>query len=202
MLILGHAGITLGSAALLNGIFSEVYARRRKVNQPLAPRRRPDGWFVSLARRADIRFLLLGSLLPDIIDKPAGQVLFRGTFSNGRIFSHTLVFFILITLAGVYLSRRHGKSWLLAGAFGVFTHLVFDQIWELPETFFWPLYGFSFARVDLTGWTGSVFYALLHSPEVYVPEIIGGIILLIFGGTLWRRRGTGAFLRDGSIKDI
>lgn len=200
MLILGHAGITLGSAVILNGIFSGVSARQKKVNQAQALWRRPADWFASLAKRVDIRFLLLGSLLPDIIDKPAGQVLFRDTFSNGRIFSHTLVFFILISLAGIYLYRKRGKTWLLAGTFGVFTHLVFDQLWELPKTLFWPLYGFSFARVDLTGWTGSVFYALLHSPEVYVPEIIGGAILLVFGGTLWYHRGIVAFLRDGSVK--
>ena len=63
-------------------------------------------WFDALARRVDIRLLAIGSLLPDIIDKPVGQVFFRGTFSDGRIFSHTLLFLALVSLGGYARRRR------------------------------------------------------------------------------------------------
>jgi hypothetical protein len=36
----------------------------------------------------DIRLLILGSLLPDLIDKPLGHIILPE--NNGRIFAHTL----------------------------------------------------------------------------------------------------------------
>lgn len=209
MLILGHAGITLGAAALLSGVLNKVPSRPPEKNPGLLIEKvatrppqswmRPVAWFAFLARRADIRLLLLGSLLPDVIDKPIGQLLFRETFSNGRIFSHTLLFFILVTTIGTYLFRARGKTWFLAIAFGTVTHLVFDQVWNIPKTLFWPLYGFAFEKVNLSGWTGGIFYALLHNPEVYVPELVGGGILFLFAWTLVRRRGVKMFFRKGVI---
>lgn len=209
MLILGHAGLTLGAAALLSGFLGKVRSRPPEKNpglpvekvatRPPPSRTRPVTWFASLARRADIRLLLLGSLLPDIIDKPIGQVLFRETFSNGRIFSHTLLFFLLVSITGIYLFRAGGKRWLMAVAFGIFTHLVFDQIWTSPTTLFWPLYGFAFDKINLTGWAGGLFYALLHNPETYLPELIGGGILLLLAWTLVRRRGVKMFLGKGVV---
>lgn len=209
MLILGHAGLTLGAAALLSNVLSKTRSRppeknpglpiKKVATRPPPSRTRPVTWFAFLARRADIRLLLLGSLLPDVIDKPIGQLLFRETFSNGRIFSHTLLFFILVTIIGTYLFRTSGKRWFLAIAFGIFTHLLFDQIWNIPKTLFWPLYGFAFEKVNLTGWTGDIFYALLHNPEVYVPELTGGGILFLFAWTLVRRRGVKMFIRQGVI---
>jgi len=67
MLIFGHAGITLGATALLNGALTKSYS--------LCAGGRAS-WLASLGNRIDIRLLLLGSLLPDIIDKPAGQFSF------------------------------------------------------------------------------------------------------------------------------
>lgn len=212
MLILGHVGLTLGAAALLSGVLDKVHARPPEENPRLPiekvttrpPRNQahPVAWFAFLARRVDIRLLLLGSLLPDVIDKPIGQLLFRETFSNGRIFSHTLLFFILITIIGTYLFRTRGKRWPPAIAFGTFTHLVFDQIWNSPKTLLWPLYGFAFEKVNLTGWTGGLFYALLHNPGVYLPELIGGAILLLLAWTLVRRRGVKAFLGKGIVTGL
>ena len=209
MLILGHVGLTLGAAVLLSGVFSSVRSRTPENNpgqplekvatRPLQSRMRPAVRFTSLARLADIRFLLLGSLLPDIIDKPIGQLLFRDTFSNGRIFSHTLLFFILVTITGIYLFRAGRKSWLSVIAFGIFTHLIFDQIWNIPKTLLWPLYGFAFEKINLCGWAGGLFYALLNNPEVYLPELIGGIILLLLAWTLVRRQGVKIFLGKGII---
>ncbi|MBA7692845.1 hypothetical protein ES703_101414 [subsurface metagenome] len=81
MLIFGHVGITLGAAVFLNGALTKSYS--------LCAGGRASG-LASLGNRIDIRLLLLGSLLPDIIDKPIGQFFFRDTFSNGRIFCHPI----------------------------------------------------------------------------------------------------------------
>jgi len=114
MLILGHAGITLGTAVLLSGAATAI--RYPTSNQdktsavsPKSPLNQPASWLTSLARNVDIRVLLIGSLLPDIIDKPLGHIFFREALSSGRTIGHTLFFLILITLAGLLL-YRYGKK--------------------------------------------------------------------------------------------
>ena len=213
MLALGHAGITLGAAVVLAGALSSSRSAGTSRSEATEPPGRssqtvPDSgctpserasWLTWLGSRIDIRVLLIGSLLPDIIDKPVGQLFFRETFSNGRIFCHTLLFLILIALAGAYLYRHYSKTWLLVLSFGTFTHLVLDQMWLTPRTLFWPLYGFTFEPADITDWLQNMLYALLTEPEVYVPELLGMGILIWFVVTLLRRREILAFIRYGQV---
>ena len=187
MLLLGHVGLTLGTAALVAG------ARRGN-------RFKPALWITSLGSYIDIRLLIIGSLLPDIIDKPVGQVFFKETFSQGRIFSHTLLFLILVTLGGLFMYFRHNRVGLLTIASGAFSHLIFDQIWRTPQTLLWPLYGFTFPRAELGEWVPNILTALLTSPQVYLPELGGGIILLWFGVMLLRRKKAYAFIRYGRVR--
>ncbi len=214
MLAFGHTGITLGIAVLLAGLTTTSRSSRNKkvrVDALSSPspqataetnygETRKVSWVESLADYADLRLLLVGSLLPDIIDKPVGQFFFRETFSNGRIFSHTLIFLALITIVGLYLYRRRGgKTWLLALSFGTFTHLVLDQMWRDPHTLLWPAYGLAFARADLTNWVPNMFHALLTDPQVYLPELAGAAILIWFAQSLVRRRRVFAFLKCGKV---
>ena len=91
-------------------------------------------------------------MLPDLIDKPMGQFLFQDTFSNGRIFGHTLLFSALILIASIilYYSRRRSTG-LLCLPFGSIMHLILDGMWLTPSTLLWPLYGWQFEKVDLSG---------------------------------------------------
>ncbi len=213
MLILGHAGITLGAAVLLNGAFSRSHSlptRETKVKEHLqtssellpaqncTPGSRAS-WLTSLANHIDIRLLLLGSLLPDIIDKPVGQFFFRKTFSNGRIFCHTLLFLTLITLTGFYLYQNRSKTWLLVLSFGTGMHLAQDQMWLEPRTLLWPLFGFAFEKIGLTYWAQNILYALRTDPGVYVPELVGAAILTWFVLALARRREVRTVIRNGQV---
>jgi inner membrane protein len=126
VLVLGHMGITLGAAVLLDSALRQRHpfsASAIKEMEQTKP---------SLLSSIDLRILLLGALLPDIIDKPVGTLIFRDTFDNGRIFSHTLLFLVVITLAGFYLWRRYGKTWLLVLSFGIVLHLLLDQMYLDP----------------------------------------------------------------------
>ena len=112
LLLFGHIGITLASAALGYGLRDRL---RRGITEGGSEEISPTGdshssnskpsskttFFGSLAKRMDIRFLLIGSLLPDIIDKPIGIYLFRETFSSARIFSHTLLFLMSLLQKGL-----------------------------------------------------------------------------------------------------
>jgi inner membrane protein len=182
MLIFGHTGITLGAATIVAGA-----ANRQPVS----------GWFTALSRYIDIRVLLVGSLLPDIIDKPVGQYFFRETFSNGRIFSHTLLFVIVLAAIGFFLFKRYRQVWMLTLAAGTFFHLILDGMWTIPATLFWPLLGFEFEKEDLTGWLSNIFKALFTRPGIAIPEIIGLAVLVWFGMTLLYRKKVGFFLKYG-----
>jgi inner membrane protein len=182
MLIFGHTGITLGVATVVAGTASR---------QPVS------NWFTTLSRYIDIRVLLVGSLLPDIIDKPVGQFFFRETFSNGRIFSHTLLFFIVLAAVGFWLFKRYRQVWMLTLAAGTFMHLVLDSMWTAPATLFWPLMGLEFEKEELTGWLWNIFKALVTYPDIFIPEIIGLAVLVWFGLTLVFRKKVGVFLKYG-----
>ena len=185
MLLFGHAGITLGVSAVI------AYAADEK--------RKESGWFVSLSRHIDIRWLVIGSLLPDIIDKPIGLYLFKDTFDNGRIFSHTLLFLILISAVGFLLWKRYHWAWMLSLAAGTLMHLVLDESWWAPGTLFWPLFGLDFPRIELTDYLRNLFEALFLVPKTTVSELIGLIIVIWFGLVLIRRKKVGNFLKYGQI---
>jgi inner membrane protein len=187
MLLFGHTGITLGVAALAT----------RAVNNRQAERLQEKNWFDSLSDLVDIRLLVIGSMLPDIIDKPLGQYFFSGTFSNGRVFAHTLLFLVLVTAAGWFLYRRRRQRWLLTLAAGVFTHLAFDEMWQVPATIFWPVLGLQFPRYELTGWATGILQALASNPYVYVSEAVGLAVIIWFGITLIRRKRLLAFIWQG-----
>ena len=188
MLVLSHAGITLGAAALLAGTMNNRRSTWKvRLLHPVS----------SLSRYVDIRFVIIGSLLPDIIDKPVGQYIFRETFASGRIFSHTLIFLVLISAAGFYLYKTRHRVWLLTLAGGTFVHLILDEMWLVPATLFWPFMGFTFPRIEYEVWLSNMFEGLISNPAVYVPEAIGLIILLWFGLSLVVRKKLTVFIKYG-----
>jgi inner membrane protein len=141
---------------------------------------------------------MIGSILPDAIDKPLDIYLLKGFFGdNGRIFSHTLLFALVILLAGILVYLKYKRLWLLPVGLGVVTHLVFDHMWSSPRTLFWPVWGFAFPAYPEANWLGTIFKAYHTSPTAYVPEIFGGLILLGFLGFLLAKRRTRQFLRRG-----
>ena len=77
-----------------------------------------------LSNRLDLLFLALGSMLPDIIDKPLG-LLALGSPNMGRTFAHTFLF--LLILAAVSFRLRDIRSASLT--WGVLVHLILDSMW-------------------------------------------------------------------------
>jgi hypothetical protein len=212
LLVFGHAGITLGAVTLINGIATGVLSTREKTYHKPEPDDNTPGkpasgslflWFARLSRHWDLRVLLIGSLLPDIIDKPLGHILFREYLSSGRTFAHTLLFAILIMAGGLFLRYRTGKTWMLILSTGTFIHLILDEMWlqSWRATILWPLYGLEFPKADLTDWTSNLWYGLLHEPAVYVPEIIGGVVIILFLWILVRNGGFTGFLKRGRFSD-
>ena len=212
MLVLGHAGITLGAAALLQSMVSRKHPFVVKTSNPKQwPSRTRESVpfhdsvsttkaspLMSLANRIDVRLLLIGSLLPDIVDKPLGQYLFRDIFNTGRILCHTLLFVVLMTLVGLLLHRSRGTGWLLVLAFGSLAHLILDEMWLTPRTLFWPFLGLTFERIELTDLTTFLIDSL-SEPTVFIAELVGATILIWLFTVLARNRTVWAFIRHGEV---
>ncbi len=185
MQLFAHPGITLGAAATIAGLANH--------------QRNPSGWFITLSRYLDIRWLVVGSLLPDIIDKPVGQYFFRDTFNNGRIFSHSVLFLVVIGAAGLFLFRQKRYTWLLALAAGALSHLILDEMWLMPRTLFWPFMGSGFPQVNLEGWLGNLWEYLISNPGVYVPEIVGLVVIVLFVIQIISNRKIFSFIKRGKV---
>lgn len=149
----------------------------------------------------DLRWLAVGALLPDIVDKPIGSIFWNDVFHSHRLFGHALVAPVAGLLLVMAVTRRGtaSRKAAIALVLGWFIHLLLDGVWVSPDGFLWPLFGFDFPRV-----TGSEFGALLSdmvsNPLVWVGEAVGAIYLVY----LWRARlpqegSVRRFIKEGRI---
>lgn len=160
MFILGHLGITVG-----------IFAIARKL---------PGLSGIPI----DLRLAALGAMLPDLIDKPFGQVIFADSIGNGRMIAHTLLFCLLLFVAGLYMHKDRQYTGMLVISAAAFLHLLEDSMWEAPQTLLWPLMGTEFYNnTPQVGFT-EFFYDILtisYTPafsQVFVSEILGLACLL------------------------
>ena len=202
MFPLAHLGITFGGILVLH--------KAAALTVPASPQKKsgvnaggnPSGstdkpsQVSSPVTWIDYRLILLGSMLPDILDKPLGIWL----HISGRAIAHTLVFAVVLVAAGFTLFAWRRSTGLLCLAFASGLHLVLDQMWLAPSTLFWPAYGWSFAPGASTEWWGRWLNSLISNPDAYVPEITGGLLLgVLFFYLLIRRGMLYKFLRTGAI---
>lgn len=157
MFVLAHAGFTLAPGAALTTWWKEDRGFRRG-----AP---------------DLRWLLAGTVLPDVVDKAVGEVFLRSYFQNGRIFFHTALFTLLFLLAGMYGWARKRDTRLLLLSLGMASHLLLDRIWTEPATALWPSLG-PFPRLpsELTLFEQVMEY--LRDPVFWVTEAAGTAVLV------------------------
>ncbi len=157
---MGHIGITVGIFALIrkHPLFSNI---------PI-----------------DLKIVALGSMLPDFIDKPMGQVLLADSIGNGRMLAHTLLFCLLLLSAGLYVHTNSQYTGIIIISAASFLHLLEDSLWTTPETFFWPLPGLEFAnntpQIGFTDFFIDVFI-ISYTPalnQVFISEIAGLICLI------------------------
>jgi membrane-bound metal-dependent hydrolase YbcI (DUF457 family) len=200
MFILGHIGISLGAGILVNYIAGANKTSPSTKAGPVPTQDNPLGrkTVFSVARGLDLRFLMAGSMLPDIFDKPLGIFILGSSLSNGRIYCHTLFFLLVLALAGLWLFKSRKTGWLLAAAVGVFLHLVLDEMWKDPVTMYWPLLGAEFPRRHVVDWLADMLNMLLHNPSVYISELVGLAIVLCFLAILVTRDRVLDFVLGGN----
>jgi membrane-bound metal-dependent hydrolase YbcI (DUF457 family) len=166
MLFFGHLGITLGIAVLGMQFYK------------IEPTRKLYG------------AILLGAVLPDLIDKPIGEILLADSLSNGRLMAHTLLFAGICALIGLALYRRRSDPSGLALSGAVLLHLGEDQMWRIPETLFFPLFGLAFPQGIVEAHWWEYFIAAFFRTYSLAPdaafalysELIGITALALFAG--------------------
>ncbi len=131
-------------------------------------------WLVSYGDRfaVDFRLVLLGSILPDLIDKPLGAILHL----DARLWAHSLLFLGGILVLSLWPTLR-GLRWV---GFGDAVHLLVDLMWYQPTVALWPLLGFAFPAGEQS--FGNYLQIFLTDPYVQFGEITGAIFLL---WTVW-----------------
>jgi len=88
-----------------------------------------------------IIFCALGSVLPDILDKALGYIVFNSVLDNGRIYFHSLVIFLLFFIAGIIVWKYYRSNSFLCVASGILLHQLVDVMWMKPVTWYYPLLG-------------------------------------------------------------
>lgn len=123
--------------------------------------------------KVDLRFLLLGAILPDLIDLPIGTLLLADRYSTGELWFHSL------TLASIYmvvvlLTTRRGRRRRAFMALGVgwLFHLLLDGMWTDAEVFFWPFFGWDLPAGEAPYWP-LAWERAMSDPWRWVKEAVG-----------------------------
>ncbi|MDK1019224.1 MAG: metal-dependent hydrolase [Actinomycetota bacterium] len=132
----------------------------------------------------DLRFLVFGALLPNLIDTPIAAAMWP-LWQAPRLWSHSLLFSATVMVLVLLVTRRgpRRKQWMLL-ATGILLHIAFDTMWAEPETLWWPFLGWEFTR-GASATFGVHLAGVLRNPWVWSGEAIG----LLYLGYLWRASG-------------
>lgn len=154
MLLFGHIGFTLGALYLTSMLTKRSFS---------------------------YQWAFVGSILPDVIDKPLGRVLLP--LGSGRLIGHSMAFLLLLYSIGLW--RRD-----LALSFATALHLIEDSMWLQPVILFWPLLGGFpvFEPVSRREYISGILmeYIPTRSPS-FISEMAGSAIILTYIAA-WMRR--------------
>lgn len=92
--------------------------------------------------KVDVRFLVAGAILPDLIDLTVGTGLLADRYSTGELWFHSLLLPV-IYMTGVVIFTRRGRRRraFMAVGIGWLFHLLLDGMWASQEVFLWPFFG-------------------------------------------------------------
>lgn len=137
--------------------------------------------------RVDVRFLLVGALLPDVVDLAVGTVLAADRYSSGSLWLHSLSVPSLLGLVIMVVTRRgeRRRQWL-ALVIGMLFHVLLDGMWTNTAVFLWPLAG-PLPTGPSPYWSGLIDRAVAD-PWRWIREGIGLAYLVM----LWKTAGLGS----------
>jgi hypothetical protein len=151
-------------------------------------------------RRIDYRFVLLGAILPDLVDGVLGLFLFEGP--AGRWVSHSILAVIVVTVVILLGFRGPRRLSVFGIAVGWLLHLVGDGMWGAPRTFLWPAFGTDFAAEPREPYSWDLLLSPFSHLGTWGGELVGLAILAWFyvAFELGKDDRGRLFLRDGYLR--
>jgi len=150
-------------------------------------------------RRVDYRFVLLGAIVPDLIDAATCGFYDCG---GGRGIAHSLLANVVVTVVIILVLRGETRLAVFGLGVGWLLHLVGDGMWDAPQTFFWPAAGTEFATSPAEPYSWDLVTDPLEHAWTWAGELAGLLILAWFyvafslGEPARRRR----FIKDGHLR--
>jgi hypothetical protein len=142
--------------------------------------------------RRVIVFSAIGSILPDLIDKPIGYIILWDSIGSGRIFFHGFWIMLLLLAVGVVIFLMIKNPLILSLGIGVLIHQFADSMWESPVNWFWPVFGSYSGRPHYEDYFMDIISVELSSVE----EIFSFFFIIILIIVIWFLTKYGYF--DGS----
>jgi inner membrane protein len=151
-------------------------------------------------RRIDYRFVLLGAVLPDLVDGLLGLFFFSGP--AGRWIAHSLLAATVVTVVIVVVFSGEPRLALFGIGVGWLLHLVCDGMWAAPKTFFWPAFGTEFANRPAEPYGLDLFVHPWDHSWTWAGELVGLALLAWFwvAFRLGEKDRFTLFLRDGHLR--
>jgi len=153
--------------------------------------------------KVDVRFLLFGAILPDLIDMPIGTVFLADRLATGELWLHSLL------LPAVYMSivllvtrrGRRRRAWMALGVGWLF-HLLLDGMWTSQEVFLWPFFGWEIPAGEVPYWP-LAWKRALSDPWRWIKEVVGlsYLVWLWFAVGLQVRERRHSVVKSGRLPD-
>lgn len=195
----GHFGLVAGTIkiceiiAAKKQIHEDKYSSHSPFSETVKENKAPASVINNENPHIDYRLVLLGSLLPDIIDKSLWLLSHGNLFPSGRSYAHSFLFSLILFILGIVL-LRYRKPGLIVVSICSFSHLVLDEMWSSPVVLWWPIFG-PIPRTTSTGWIsgmlevpladlyhyGSVIRSAVNALLVHPLAFVGMIKSLIEG---------------------
>ena len=187
MLLAGHIGITLATAKYAPRALRDIRYRLylflpRRIHTFTQP------WTESL----DDRALIVGSMLPDIVDKPLALFLAPTLVGHSlRNYGHTLLFAVMVLAVALALAALTKRQWPAALALASAGHLILDMMWYSHRILLWPFITSDFSPRYIHEWGP-------HADPIYFgAEVLGLMVISWVGFTLIKKRRLGTWLLTG-----
>ena len=169
MIFAGHIGLTLAIAKYGPRAIADMSGR-------VKPTSGSHNFRPSWVERLDDRVLILGSVLPDIVDKPLALFIAPTLAGHSlRNYGHTLVFAILMLAAAIALAALVKRRWPVVLALASAGHLLLDMMWYSHRILLWPFSASTFSPRFIHEWG--------PDPDLlYVAAEAAGIVVLCYVG--------------------
>ncbi len=135
--------------------------------------------YVTLGRRRiDYRMILIGAVLPDIVDGVLGLFLFEGQVA--RWIAHSMLAAIVVTVVIILGFKGDTRQSLFGLGVGWLLHLVADGMWQAPQTFLWPAFETEFSTSPREPYSWDLLLDPIAHLTTWGGELIGLSILAWF----------------------